>query len=268
LYEIAARPGIGKSALIERIIRDLAFNGHNVAVMSLEMGDKAIVRRMGIQYSRIDATLLKEGRLSEKEFDRYMAAMDEIAKVRDRIHIESRAGLSVMDMQAIVRRYERDHEVSMVVIDTLNRVRSSGNSAYDRMTAVSHAVADWAHNSPYAILAAIQLNRAEQQSKNKRPTMASFRDSGAIEEDADWIGGLHREYAYAVTEQEKKEMKAKNLEHYAELHVLKFRDGDSDAMAEMYWNPKSINFELLDKHSVPLDDLLEDPRYIMGRDNA
>ena len=253
LYEIAARPGIGKSALAAQIILGLLLQGISVVLFSLEMTDKAMVRRMGVQRARVDATLLKEGRLPKNDFDRFMSVLDDIAQVRDRLLIESGSGVNVRTMKSIAKRFERDHNIGLVVIDTLNRVSSDGNSPYERMTMTSHSIADWAHESDYAILAPVQLSRANAKLANKRPTLDALRDSGAVEEDADWIGGLHREYAYANSEEERQKIEADGKEHLAELLVLKNRDGDSEKASEMYWNAKSVNFERLEKHTFDID---------------
>lgn len=250
LYLIAARPGIGKSALIAEVIRGIAETGVRVVLISLEMTDKAMTKRMGIQSSRVDATLLKQGRLPANDFDRFMTEMDRISQLP--ILIESRSGLSVLDMQAVVRRHEREYgKVGLVVIDTLDRVREDAPT-YERMTKISHSVADWAHNSDMALLAAKQLSRANQKMQNKRPTLDALRDSGAVEEDADWVGGLHREYAFCNTEEERQQLRNEGKDHLAELIALKCRDGDADVTSEMYWNAPSLCFERLDKRSVDL----------------
>jgi len=270
LYYLAARPGRGKSAAVAMVARTLALQDITVAMISLEMSDKAMMRRMAVQMSKVDATLLKEGRLKPQDFDRYMAALDQLAHIKDRIRIVSRSGLSVLDMQSKVRQFERDGDVGLVIIDTLNRVRSDGKTPYERMTMVSHAVADWAHNSHFAILAPVQLSRSNERTSNTRPSLEALRDSGALEEDGDWIGGLHREYAGARSEEERQVIIAEGKEHLAELITLKNRDGNDDKTSEMYWDAKSLNFERIDRQHVDLDPIYIAPpksRFIMGIDD-
>ena len=153
----------------------------------------------------------------------------------------------------------------------MSGVGRDGKSPYERMTLVSHAVADWAHNSRYPIMAPLQLSRANERSGNTRPSLDALRDSGALEEDADWIGGLHREYAGARSEEEKQALISEGKEHLAELIVLKNRDGDGDKISEMYWDSVSLNFDRLDKHRVDLEPTYAAPpksRFIMGRDDV
>ena len=267
VYDLAARPGRGKSAIVAMVTRTLAAQGITVALMSLEMSDKAMVRRMAVQMAKVDATLLKAGRLSPQDFDKYMVALDQLGRLKERIRIVSRSGLSVLDMQAKVRQFERDSDVGLVIVDTLNRVRSDGKSPYERMTLNSHATADWAHNSRYALLRILQLSRVNEKSSNTRPSLDALRDSGSLEEDADWIGGLHREYAGARSEEERQALIAEGKEHLAELIVLKNRDGDGDKISEMYWDAKSLSFERLDRQHVDMEPLYTAPpksRFIMG----
>jgi replicative DNA helicase len=268
-YQFCARPGVGKSAVIAMLTREFARQGIAVALMSLEMTDKAMIRRMAVQASRVDATLLKCGRLPKDDFDRYMAALDDLARAKDRIRIVSRAGLSIIDMQAKVRQFERDCKIGLVIIDTLNRVRSDGKSPYERMTLNSHACADWAHNADYPLWVALQLSRANEKSSNTRPSLDALRDSGALEEDADWIGGLHREYAHARSEEERQKVIAEGKEHLAELIVLKNRDGESERAAEMYWDAKSLIFMRLDRKHVDMEPNIQRPpkSYVLGRDD-
>lgn len=270
VYDLAARPGRGKSAAVAMVTRRLAEQGITVALMSLEMSDKAMMRRMAVQASRVDATLLKKGSLSPQDFDKYMSALDQLGRLKDLIRIVSRSGLSVIDMQAKVRQFERDSDIGLVIIDTLNRVRSDGNTPYERMTLNSHAVADWAHNSNYAIFRILQLSRANEKSGNTRPSLDALRDSGALEEDADWIGGLHREYAGARSEEERQALRAEGKEHLAELIVLKNRDGDGDKISEMFWDASCLSFDRLDRQHVDLEPLYTAPprsRFIMGIDD-
>jgi replicative DNA helicase len=250
LYEIAARPRMGKSALLADIIRRIAEQGVGVVVFSLEMSDGSMARRMGIQKAGISATDLKKGRLTKDDFDKFIKAMDDIGKMRNLV-IEPKAGLSIADMKAKVSVCNRAYPVGLVVVDTMNRVSGDGKDAYHKVTNVSHAAADWAHDADFPILMAVQFKRVLY------PSLEALRDSGAIEEDADWIGGLHREYANAVTAEEKRKVEEEGKKNLAELVVLKNRDGDGDSEvgAEMFWDSKTLTFRRIDKQIIDLDSV-------------
>ena len=69
-------------------------------------------------------------------------------------------------------------------------------------------------NAPVIVLS--QLNRAVEQRPNKRPQMADLRDSGAIEQDADLIFMLYRDYLYTNDE---------DWKNVVELRLVKHRNG-------------------------------------------
>lgn len=250
LYSIAGRPGQGKSALLARLAWGFAENGCPVLIFSLEMTAKAFMRRMGCQIAHVDATRLRQGKLTADEFKRYTDAVEVMGGWP--LMINARAGLSIREMQTIARRHERKGGLCMVMVDTLNRVKTPGEKAYERMTQASHAIADWAHNSKYAIMCAVQMSRANENMQDKRPTLAALRDSGAIEEDNDVILGLYRPHYY--------DRDNDLVKNEAELRILKFRDGDSDAQADLYWRPECLSFDRGERR-----DLLGDDQTILGR---
>lgn len=250
-YWIAGRPGMGKSSLLAQMAWGLAEHGCPVLFFSLEMKAEALVRRMICQMARVDNKLLRLGKLPPIEYRKWQAAAARIQNAdKYPLFIEARSGRTVADMKAIARRYANKHGIKAVVIDTINRIADVGKAGdqYHGMTAVSHAVADWAHDSAYAVLVAAQLNRGNQQGHNKRPTLATLRDAGAQEEDADVVLGLHREGYYKPD--------VADLEHVAELLPLKVREGATEAMAKLYWDAKWPGFGMLDQvKSVNLDAL-------------
>jgi len=213
-----------------------------VLLFSLEMTARAMFRRMGCQMAHVSATDLKKGRLSAEDFKRFMDAEEEIATYP--IWVEARSGLSVMDMKTRTRRYERKYGMACVMVDTFNRVVGSGGSQYEVTTNKSHAMADWAHESDYTIIQAVQLSRANERAQDKRPTLDAMRDSGAVEEDNDNVLGLYRPHYY--------DRENDAIKNEAELRILKFRDGDSDAFASLYWRPECVSFDRGEWHK-PID---------------
>jgi replicative DNA helicase len=79
-----------------------------------------------------------------------------------------------------------------------------------------------------------QVNRGVETSSEKRPTLASLRDSGEIEQDADIVMMLYREWMYN-----------KNADpHLAELIIAKQRDGPTGTV-KLYWNDTAVRFDNL-----------------------
>jgi len=73
-----------------------------------------------------------------------------------------------------------------------------------------------ANNQNVCIIGASQLNRSVESRDNKRPVMSDLRQSGNLEEDADYVISLYRDEYY------NKETKYKNM---MEFSILKARNG-------------------------------------------
>lgn len=245
LYLKAARPAMGKSSMLAQVATGLALNGHPVLIFSLEMTEEDMVWRMACQLARMDSRALELGKIRGDAFKPFEAAIETITKLP--IWIEDKGGRTVAAMRSIATRYAGEQGIGAVMVDTLNRVGdvAAGSNLYQGMTNASHAIADWAHESDYAVISAVQLSRGNTQRTDKRPQLPDLRDSGAIEEDADYIGGLHREYYYTPDKKE--------LEHLAAFYTLKHRHGPADADCELYYDAKWPGFGSLVTKTVQLD---------------
>lgn len=244
-YWIAGRPGMGKSSLLAQMAWGLAENGHPVLFFSLEMKAAALVRRMICQKARVSYTASRLGRLSDIDFRKFKSAAIQMQdQEKYPLYIEDRAGRTVSTMRSIARRYADQHGIKAVFIDTINRIGdvSHARDQYHGMTAVSHAIADWAHESEYAVLVAAQLSRGNQLTGDKRPTLATLRDAGSQEEDADVVIGIHRPGYYNPEND--------LIIHEAELLPLKIREGATDTMVKLYWEPSWPGFGVLETRDI------------------
>lgn len=251
LYYVCGRPGMGKSALLARMAWGLGKNGVPVQIFALEMTKKAMMLRMACQMAHVSSTKAKHGELLTVEVSRLDDALDQLSRMP--IFIEDRPGMTIRDMEAVTRRQYKQHDLGVVMVDTLNLVASDGKTPYERTTLASRSMKDWAHSSPFAVVGAAQLSRANQQFSDKRPTLASLRDSGAIEEDGDAIFGVHRESAYKWDDP--------SLEHQSEILVLKQREGEAFHTIKLYWEKSWPGFENAEITNHKID---EEDQAILG----
>jgi replicative DNA helicase len=235
LYYLAARPAMGKSSLLAQVATGLAKAGHGVLFFSLEMTEEDLVWRMACQMARMDSKALELGRVGGADFKRFED------------WIEDKGGRNLSTMRSIAQRYVYDHDIKLVVVDTLNRVGdvAAASNQYQGITNASHAIADAAHESNCAWAAAVQLSRKNTMREVKRPELSDLRDSGALEEDGDYIGGLHREYYYKPDD--------KTLEHQAAFYTLKHRHGAADGACELYYDARWPGFAQLEKRTIELN---------------
>ena len=197
LVVLAGRPGMGKSTLGLALAENMANQG-TVLYITLEMtaeqiSAKRIARGTGIPAQRL---LLAQGRNS--------FTADEMDKVRDAAQRLSASGLvvnrqsraTVDDIRTLARS---QNNLCAVVIDHLGLIKprdSRGRSRTEQVTEISAALKEMALSLKVPVLALCQLNRANEQTQEKRPVLSHLRDSGSIEQDADVVILLHREDYY------------------------------------------------------------------------
>ena len=138
------------------------------------------------------------------------------------IHIDDKPNISPMEIRAKARRLAKKHRnnggVKLIVIDYIQLMQMPGRTEnrVNELSDISRSLKYLAKevNAPVIVLS--QLNRAVEQRPNKRPQMADLRDSGAIEQDADLIFMLYRDYLYTNDE---------DWKNVVELRLVKHRNG-------------------------------------------
>lgn len=193
LVIVAARPGVGKTALALNISERVAVEERQgVGIVSLEMTPSQLVHRLISSRSRIDSKRLA----NQKEL-----AEDELALVSDVSADVARAPifmadkpLTVQAITATAKRWRMDRDIKLLVIDYLQLISagSRGKSRYEDISTISNAIKRLALELDVPVLCLAQLNRASE-SENRAPRMSDLRDSGAIEQDADIAILLHQQ---------------------------------------------------------------------------
>ena len=119
-------------------------------------------------------------------------------------------------IESTITKYKRKFGIEVVYLDyiqILSERDESQTQEIGRMTILFKLLANEL-NICSVILS--QLNRGVEHREDKRPMLSDLRQSGAIEEDSDFVIGLYRDEVYT------KETKFKNLLEYI---ILKHRNG-------------------------------------------
>jgi replicative DNA helicase len=220
LIIVAGRPSMGKTALALNIAVNAARAGEGVQVVvfSLEMPKEQLASRMLCSEARVNASLVRTGRLHRDDWPPLVRAAGEISELP--IWIDDTPGLSLMELRAKARRLKAEKGLSLVVIDYLQLMRSGSRSESreQEISEISRSLKALAKELNLPVLALSQLNRGVETrgTKDKRPQLSDLRESGAIEQDADTIIFVYRDEVYD------KESKDKGI---AELIVGKQRQG-------------------------------------------
>lgn len=183
---IGGKPSAGKTAFALQAAWEQSAH-RRVGFFSLETKiDKLIDRQFataGIPLENIKRNCLNESHWNKAtEF----AAQAEHSR---RFEMICEAGLTVADIQAFsaARGYE------IIYIDYLQLLQSSGSTRYEQVTNLSLDLHRFSQSAGCAVVGLSQLSRGGLEGKKTDPNMASLRESGQLEQDADAVLLLYLE---------------------------------------------------------------------------
>ncbi|MBP8793163.1 MAG: replicative DNA helicase [Lutibacter sp.] len=229
LVIVAARPGMGKTAFVLSMAKNMAINfGEAVAVFSLEMSSIQLITRMISSETGISSGKLRKGDLESHEWEQLNVKVKNLSKAP--IFIDDTPSLSIFDLRAKARRLASQHGIKIIIIDYL-QLMTAGSSANgnreQEISTISRNLKALAKELAIPVIALSQLSRAvETRGGNKRPLLSDLRESGAIEQDADIVSFIYRPEYYGITEWDDEERTP--CEGQAEFIVAKHRNGGLD----------------------------------------
>lgn len=193
---IAARPSIGKTSLAINIADYAAVECHlPVGIISLEMTRKQLVNRMLCSRARVNMRNIREGFITQRDTERIAAAAAALHNAP--VYIDDTSGLSVLQIRAKLRRWWQQHQIRLGIIDYLQLSNAIGGgrkfeSRQQEVSQISCGIKSMAKEFGIPIIVLSQLNREFDKEKNRKPRLSDLRESGAIEQDADFVGFLYR----------------------------------------------------------------------------
>jgi replicative DNA helicase len=247
LIVIAARPSVGKSALLNAMVLNAANKGVKVGIISLEMPTVQIAARMGAVISEVEFYKIYRNKMyDEKERDVVYHGLEKLSNLP--IKITDKTGVNISDIRAKVAQLVNRQQLDVLFIDYLQLVDGDGsNKNYNREQEVARLtkglkIMSMEYNIPIVILA--QLNR--EAAKEKKPQLHHLRESGAIEQDADVVMFLHRDWKVGVLQNEQ----GHSTEYEADLILSKTRNGETPEI-KIGFIPSQMRFYDLDKPPSP-----------------
>lgn len=237
LIIIAARPAMGKTSFVLNIAQNVALRENvPVAIFSLEMShDQLTLRLLGAE-AEVDASRIKTGDLSSKDWEKLAVAMDKFSQ--SKIYIDDTAGVTITDLRAKCRRLAMaEKDLGLIVIDYLQLIEGTGRE--DRMqqiSSISRGLKILAKELNVPILALSQLSRAVESRNDKRPMLSDLRESGSIEQDADIVMFIYRDDYYKTAESEEELSEKAVNKGKAEIIVAKNRNGPVGSVELLFQN--------------------------------
>ena len=239
LVILAARPSMGKSALMLNIAQNAAIKQHKrVVIFSLEMSSEQLGMRLLAMEARVELSKMRNGTLTQEDWDDVNGAIQRFSEAD--LVIDDTPGIGVMEMRNKCRRLDQEKKIDLIMVDYLQMMSADkaagGENRQQEVSQISRYLKQLARELRCPVIVLSQLSRAvEQRQGDKRPILSDLRESGAIEQDADVVMFLFNEDYY---NRNKEGYEPKNL---CEVLLAKQRMGETGKVV-LGWQPRFTKF--------------------------
>ncbi len=229
LIIIAARPGMGKTAFVLSMARNMAIDFNQpVAMFSLEMSSVQLITRLISSETGLSSEKLRTGKLEKHEWEQLSVKVKNLEKAP--LYIDDTPSLSIFDLRAKARRLSSQHGIKLIIVDYLQLMTAGGGgkggsgNREQEISTISRNLKALAKELSVPVIALSQLSRAvETRGSSKRPLLSDLRESGAIEQDADIVSFIYRPEYYKIDEWDDDDRSP--TEGQAEFIIAKHRNG-------------------------------------------
>ena len=230
---VAARPGMGKSAVLKDFASAVAKEKNGALIFNLEMANRQTIGRQVSAMSGVPYRNIVTGQMTPEQWRSVAEAVDRINQ--GNLYMDDAvAGIQEIRQRArrVRAKLERQGKrLAIVGVDYLQLVPGTKESRYESISDVSRGLKLLAKELECTVIALAQLNRELERRDDKRPMLSDLRDSGAIEQDADVVLFVHRQFKFDESAPEDE----------AELIVGKNRNGSCGTIL-LRWDPKTTRF--------------------------
>jgi replicative DNA helicase len=200
LVTLAARPGVGKTALATNIALRAAKDGFTVLYITIELTADEVLERLFATEGEINVTSLANRNFSSEDFDKIAASGKTFASIQNKIIFSDKTDGCWDLAETQIKLACRCSKANLVVIDYIQQF-STGNykTAREDLTGITARCKQLALAHQTCILMVAQLNREVEKRGNGEPLMSDLKESGSIEQDSDAVLLMYREESQNVT---------------------------------------------------------------------
>jgi replicative DNA helicase len=244
LIILAARPSMGKSALVTNIAENAALDhGMAVALFSLEMSESELAQRFIASQAGVPGEQLRTGHVKADRWDKIVDAAGRITAAP--LYLDDTSDLGIMEVRAKARRLHQrllnddgTGGLGLIIIDYLQLMRADHRveSRVEQVGQMSRGLKILARELEVPVIALSQLSRAVESRSEKKPILSDLRESGQIEQDADLVMFIYREEYY--------EPETSQRPGEADLIIAKHRNGPLGEVTLTFRGlyPKFLNY--------------------------
>lgn len=222
LIIIAGRPSMGKTAFALAAAKMAAKEDKHVCIYSLEMKGVRLTDRILCGEAEIDPEKYRKGELSPDEWAKIEQSLNKLETLK--IHINDNSLINPEYIKARCRIMRKKGKCDLVIIDYLGLIdpgKSKDRNREQEVAEVSRKFKLLAMDLNIPVILISQLNRSCEARTDKRPHLSDLRESGAIEQDADFVGFLYRPEYYGFDEDDRNN----SLKGMGEFIISKQRNG-------------------------------------------
>ena len=221
---VAARPGIGKTALLVALAIKSAKAGYGTLIFSAEMNYKALVKRM-LQAAGVANLPGLSDRIDWQGISDNMGQLADLP-----LWIDDTPNINIMDIRARSMRLSAERRIDHIFVDYVQLIGGPRrrDSRYLEIGDITKALKQLCRELDNHICTAAQLSR---KAENVRPTLDALKESGSIEEDADNVIFIHRN----------REIPEGTAVVQTEIIIAKQRNGPTGDLT-LGWMPERVTF--------------------------
>ncbi len=209
LVVIAARPSMGKSALVTNIAENAALKGEPVALFSLEMSQTELAQRFIASQAKIDNDALRKGKVRKDRWPAVLKAAQALSEAP--LWIDDSSDVNILELRAKARRLDGKSRavhgkgLGLVIVDYLQLLRANDgrDGRVEQVSQMSRGLKILARELDVPVIAVSQLSRQVESRTPARPILSDLRESGQIEQDADLVMFIYRDEYYNRDESER-----------------------------------------------------------------
>lgn len=245
---IGARPSVGKSAFMGQMAIEMSKGRKKIGIISLEMNNNEMAARLSsietqTDFKTIFRNLFYDEDARAKWYERISNNF-----IGLEIFVSDNTKVTALDIKSKALKLKHQAKgLDCIFIDYLQLINSEEKAKYsnreNEVSQISRMIKLMAKDLDIPIIVLCQLNRNSTQrtGSNRYPQLSDLRESGSLEQDADVVMFLHRDYMLGVQDYMVDE-NGNSTKNNADLIVRKWRNGEPNLHIELEFEGAKMKF--------------------------
>ena len=252
LIILAARPAMGKTALMLHFAKSAALNGTPVCIFSLEMSHVSLSDRLLLSECEVEVNRFRNGDLSGDDWRQLNEASAQLEKLP--IHVDDNAVVSMRYIKTRCHILKKQGKCGLIMIDYLQLADTStkerNRNREQEIAQASRQAKIIAKELDVPVVLLSQLSRECEKRADKQRQLSDLRESGAIEQDADVVGFIFRPAYYGLDRIETLKYGNISTSGLGIINIAKQRDGATGLVAFSH-NPSMTKIGDFQENKTP-----------------